>query len=86
VLGDVGTKAWQGAMVNSERKNLWKQENTMAMEEEKLLEHVGEQMDLDTLEFIQAIDRFKRKTQKLFPSWSEILQILRSLGYRKVDG
>jgi len=38
----------------------------------------------DTLEFIQAIDRHKRKTQKAFPTWSEILQVLKSLGYRKI--
>ena len=38
----------------------------------------------DALEFIQAIDRFKRKTQRAFPSWNEVLKILRTLGYRKV--
>ena len=37
----------------------------------------------ETLEFIQAVDRFKRRTQKAFPTWSEVLDILRSLGYRK---
>ena len=41
--------------------------------------------NLEALEFIQAIDRFKRRAQKAFPSWSEVLEILRSLGYRKVD-
>ena len=43
-----------------------------------------ERYNLETLEFIQAVDRFKRKSLKVFPSWSEILDILRSLGYRKV--
>jgi hypothetical protein len=38
----------------------------------------------EALEFIQAIDRFKRKTQRAFPSWSEVLKILKTLGYRKV--
>ena len=44
----------------------------------------GEKGDLEVLEFIQAVDRYKRKTQKAFPTWSEILGILKSLGYRKV--
>jgi len=44
-----------------------------------------ERRSLDTLEFIKAIDRFKRKKQKVFLSWSEVLDILRSLGYRKDD-
>jgi hypothetical protein len=43
-----------------------------------------EQRNLETLEFMQAIYRFKRQTRKAFPSWSEVLEILRSLGYRKV--
>lgn len=37
----------------------------------------------DLLEFMQAIDRHKRRTQKAFPTWSEILEILKSLGYKK---
>ena len=45
-----------------------------------------EKTNLEILEFIQAIDRFKRKTLKVFPSWSEVLEILRSLGYKKVMG
>jgi hypothetical protein len=43
-----------------------------------------ERSNLEILEFIQAVDRFKRKTLKVFPSWSEILEILRALGYSKV--
>jgi hypothetical protein len=37
----------------------------------------------DELEFIQAIDRFKRQHGRPFPSWSEVLTILKSLGYSK---
>ena len=39
---------------------------------------------LEALEFIQAIDRYKRRTQKSFPTWSEVLEILKGLGYSKV--
>jgi hypothetical protein len=42
-----------------------------------------ERESLETLEFLQAVDEFKRRTDKAFPTWSEILQILRSLGYHK---
>ncbi len=39
--------------------------------------------DTDTLEFLRAIDAFKRSTGRSFPTWTEVLEILRSLGYRK---
>ena len=41
-------------------------------------------MDDETLEFIQAIDYFRRRYDKSFPSWSEVLDIARAMGYRKV--
>lgn len=37
----------------------------------------------EVLEFVTAIDEFKRKNQKPFPSWSEVLGVLRSLGWRR---
>jgi hypothetical protein len=37
----------------------------------------------DVIEFLKAIDAFKRKSGRGFPSWSEVLDILKSLGYRK---
>ena len=43
-----------------------------------------EEQRMDVLEFIQAVDRYKRRTQKAFPPWSDILKILKSLGYRKI--
>ena len=41
------------------------------------------EIDPDVLEFIAAIDRFKKEQVRPFPTWSEILHILRELGYRK---
>jgi hypothetical protein len=35
-------------------------------------------------EFLQAMDRYKRQYQRPFPSWSEVLGVVRRLGYRKV--
>ena len=40
-------------------------------------------VDGEVLEFIDALDRFKKQHHKPFPSWSEVLHVLRGLGYRK---
>ena len=36
------------------------------------------------IEFMLAIDYYKRKSGRPFPTWSEVLEVLMSLGYRKV--
>ena len=41
--------------------------------------------DADTVEFIKAVDSYRRRFDKAFPNWSEVLDILKSLGYSKVD-
>jgi hypothetical protein len=33
--------------------------------------------------FIQAIDAFKRANDRPFPTWTEVLEVIRKLGYRK---
>lgn len=40
-------------------------------------------LDADALEFIAALDRFKKEHNRPFPTWSEVLHVLRKLGYRK---
>ena len=35
--------------------------------------------------FMRAMDRYKRENRRPFPTWSEVLEVLRSLGYRKVE-
>lgn len=42
-------------------------------------EHSGE-----LLEFIMAIDEYKRVNKCPFPSWSEVFELIQYLGYRKV--
>lgn len=42
-----------------------------------------ERNETEVMEFLKAIDTFKRKTGKLFPSWSDILDIVKGLGYKK---
>ena len=35
-------------------------------------------------DFMKAMDRYKRDNRRPFPTWSEVLEVLRSLGYRRV--
>jgi len=35
--------------------------------------------------FMKAIDQYKRDNRRPFPTWSEVLEIVRALGYRKVE-
>jgi len=41
------------------------------------------EMPHDVLEFIQAIDDYKRLHNRPFPNWSEVLEVLKTLGYEK---
>jgi hypothetical protein len=38
----------------------------------------------DELEFMQALERYKNSSGRKFPTCSEILEVLRSIGYQKV--
>ena len=37
------------------------------------------------IEFMQALDEYKRRSGRMFPTCSEILEVLAELGYRKTD-
>jgi len=43
----------------------------------------GEMSD-EQFEFLMAIDRYKRKNSRPFPAWTEVLEVIKALGYRKV--
>lgn len=38
----------------------------------------------DEVEFMSAMDDYKRRSGRQFPTWSEVLEVLRSMGYRQV--
>ena len=38
----------------------------------------------ELLEFIMALDEYKRINDRPFPSWSEVFEVIQYLGYRKV--
>ncbi len=39
----------------------------------------------DEVEFLMAMDRYKRVAQRPFPTWHEVLRVIRELGYRKPE-
>jgi hypothetical protein len=39
----------------------------------------------DEIQFMKAMDQYKRANKRPFPTWSEVLEVLRSLGYRKTE-
>jgi len=41
-------------------------------------------MSPEVMEFLTAIDDYRARHGRPFPSWSEVLTILTGLGYRKV--
>lgn len=40
----------------------------------------------DEIEFMQALDAYKRTSGRMFPTCSEILEVVRDLGYEKMRG
>ncbi len=43
----------------------------------------GEMTD-EQFEFIMAIDEYKKVNSRPFPTWTEVLDLMKALGYRKV--
>jgi hypothetical protein len=44
---------------------------------------VRRELAREEIEFLEAMDRYQREKGRPFPTWSEALGVLRSLGYRK---
>lgn len=38
----------------------------------------------EDIEFGRALDRYKKANRRPFPTWSEVLEVARCLGYRKI--
>lgn len=41
------------------------------------------ELTAEQFQFIMAIDAFKRVNNKTFPSWTDVLEVIRKMGYRK---
>ena len=37
------------------------------------------------VEFMQAMQNYKQRSGRMFPTWSEVLEVLKNLGYEKVE-
>ncbi len=44
----------------------------------------GEMTD-EQFEFLMVIDQYKRANRRPFPSWTEVLEVIKAMGYRKVE-
>jgi hypothetical protein len=42
------------------------------------------QMSDEQFEFLLAIDEYKKKNSKRFPTWTEVFEVIKAMGYRKV--
>ncbi len=51
--------------------------------EERRSAEEGE-MTEEQFEFLMAINEYKRVNRRPFPSWSEVLDVMKAMGYRKV--
>jgi hypothetical protein len=42
------------------------------------------EMTTEQFEFVMAINTYKKVNKRLYPTWTEVLEVFRQLGYRKV--
>ena len=43
------------------------------------------EMTAEQFEFLQAINEYKQVNKRPFPTWTEVLDVMKALGYRKVS-
>lgn len=53
-------------------------------DDDRKLAEEGE-MSAEQFEFIMAIETYKKVNKKMFPTWTEVLEVINQLGYRKVE-
>ncbi len=41
-------------------------------------------MTVEQFEFVKAIETYKKVNKRLYPTWTEVLEVMYQLGYRKV--
>ena len=42
------------------------------------------EMTSEQFEFLMAMDQYKQANQRPFPTWTEVLEVIKAIGYRKV--
>jgi len=53
------------------------------LSEERKAAEEGRMSD-EQFAFLMAIDEYKKKNSRPFPTWTEVLEVIKALGYRKV--
>lgn len=53
------------------------------LSEERKAAEEGRMSD-EQFEFLLAIEEYKKKNSRPFPTWTEVLEVIKALGYRKV--
>ena len=43
------------------------------------------EMNPEQFEFVMAIEAYKKVNHRLYPTWTEVLEVVQQLGYRKVS-
>lgn len=43
------------------------------------------EMTAEQFEFCMAIEMYKKVNKRLYPTWTEVMEVMRQLGYRKVE-
>ena len=61
-------------------------EKRRTSERRRLIDPTTCERDYDEAEtaFMKAMERYKRENRRPFPTWSEVLEVLYSMGYRRV--
>ncbi|HEY4364942.1 MAG TPA: hypothetical protein VGN17_28520 [Bryobacteraceae bacterium] len=43
------------------------------------------EMTAEQFEFVMAVETYKKINKRMFPTWTEVLEVITQLGYRKVE-
>jgi hypothetical protein len=43
------------------------------------------EMTTEQFEFVMAIETYKKVNKRMYPTWTEVLEVISQLGYRKVE-
>ena len=43
------------------------------------------EMSAEQFEFVMAIETYKKVNKRMYPTWTEVLEVISQLGYRKVE-
>ncbi len=55
------------------------------VKKKELIKGPQTEVTTEVLDFIKALDDYKKTKNRPFPTWSEVLEVLKQLGYRQVE-